>query len=423
MLLGYLNKKSFFVDEVISIKITTDYDKLNIKIFNYFHQDKYISIHPDIKGQKQNFPKNYFAIGCNWNTSLQFKIPNDWIPDLYIIELFITNTNWNFYIPFVIKSKNTNGNIKNLILMNTNTWEAYSDEGGASFYRYYKNKLGKTNYLFKNTSKIVSPNRPNSIISEEIKMKLANGREKLLKSESHLFIGECYLLDWMFKNNYSFDLITDEDMHFGYPYLNKYKNIILNCHPEYWNQTMYLIFLKFLKNGGNLISLAGNVIFRKVIINDNKQIIKDTKTIYWRLLEQGKNKKHAKKLKFPLPYKVIGSLYTPGGLYTFHPYKIINPHHWIFRNTGLRKGDLIGANCLNRGASGHETDKCVLDKKLVLARGTNPSKKGKQGGADIIFRNWGKSKIFSVGSITFTASLGVDKNIELIVKNVLNKYI
>ena len=58
------------------------------------------------------------------------------------------------------------------------------------------------------------------------------------------------------------------DLHNNFPIQN-FKCLVLNCHPEYWTKQMTN---NVITNAKNIISLAGNVAYRKVIISKNTMI-------------------------------------------------------------------------------------------------------------------------------------------------------
>jgi hypothetical protein len=112
---------------------------------------------------------------------------------------------------------------------------------------------------------------------------------------------------------------------------------------------------------------------------------------------------------------------------TAAPYQVVEPSHWVFAGTHLKKGDIFGAESLQErcygGASGHETDKrgphspasCTL-----LAKGLNPD----DGGAEMIcYEPGGGGAVFSVGSITYVASLLVDSVVSRITRSVIDRFL
>ena len=124
---------------------------------------------------------------------------------------------------------------------------------------------------------------------------------------------------------------------------------------------------------------------------------------------------------------LLGVVCTETGIMTSAPYRVIEPEHWIFSGTGLRKGEEFGRETLHErvpgGASGHETDKrspYSPPNTVLLAKGTNPD----DGGAEmVIFDTPSGGQVFSVGSINYVASLPVDDAISRITANVVRRFL
>jgi hypothetical protein len=124
---------------------------------------------------------------------------------------------------------------------------------------------------------------------------------------------------------------------------------------------------------------------------------------------------------------LTGLVTTDAGIMTAAPYRVLNQDHWVFTGTNLTNGDLFGTESLHErvhgGASGHETDKlsAYAPKETVhLAKGTNVE----DGGADmVIYELDNGGKVFSVGSITWVASLFPDPYVPAITKNVIDRFL
>ncbi len=122
---------------------------------------------------------------------------------------------------------------------------------------------------------------------------------------------------------------------------------------------------------------------------------------------------------------LLGVVTTDTGIMTAAPYRVRDASHWIFAGTGLRDGDVFGAASLHErvpgGASGHETDKMSPSshpEAMLLAKGLNPD----DGGAEIVYRDTPRGgAVFSVGSITYVASMPVDPAVSRVTANVLER--
>ncbi len=125
---------------------------------------------------------------------------------------------------------------------------------------------------------------------------------------------------------------------------------------------------------------------------------------------------------------LLGVVMTHTGIMTAAPYAVRNAAHWVFAGTGLKDGDLFGKESQHErchgGASGHETDKMSEfspPSTVLLAKGTNPD----EGGAEMVYYSVPESggEVFSVGSITYPASLLVDAHISLVTANVIDRFL
>jgi hypothetical protein len=112
---------------------------------------------------------------------------------------------------------------------------------------------------------------------------------------------------------------------------------------------------------------------------------------------------------------------------TVAPFEVVEPEHWVFAGTGLKKGDLFGTRILHQrygdGASGHETDKISPSSPKnvqLLARGLNPD----DGGAHLVFfETPGGGAVFSAGSIAYPTGLLCDAPLSMITGNVLRRFL
>jgi hypothetical protein len=112
---------------------------------------------------------------------------------------------------------------------------------------------------------------------------------------------------------------------------------------------------------------------------------------------------------------------------TVAPYEVLEPDHWVFAGTGLRRGDHFGLKTLHErygdGASGHETDKISPSSPpglRPLACGLNPD----NGGAHLVcFETSSGGAVFSAGSITFPTALLCDAPCSRITANVLQRFL
>ncbi len=393
---GYINKNSYFVDEEIEIKCHSIFKEFNIEFYKYPELNKKIILLKNILGFKQKNNFEPYLNGAGWETTKKFKIPKNWSSGLYMIKLYDLKS--EFYFSFVIKDKISK---EITILTPTNTWQAYNDWGGSSFYNYNLNKkIKKTN------TNILHMLRPNPFSSP-------------FQKSGHLADQEIFFYKWITENKYDYSTIDDLDLHNNYD-LSNTKILVINNHSEYWTENMLINLENYLSKSGNLINLSGNNLFWKSVINNFKietikhlslHSLKNEKSGMWKYL----NKSEA---------SILGSSYDIRGYKTFAPYKAILKNHWALKDINLDSDNLFGFNNLTKKhASGYETNKIdYFSPKNVelIAKGTNI----KNGGADMTFytNNFG-GKIFSTGSISYCSCLQSDLTCSKILKNVFDKFL
>ncbi len=244
------------------------------------------------------------------------------------------------------------------------------------------------------------------------------------RAACHVAPAEWRFLGWLEREKFDHDLYSETQFHRNAFNLDAYKVLIITTHPEYWTQNMYQTLKKWVyEGGGKLMYLGGNGLNCEVeILENNTMKVKNGDA---RKMEKGK-----KESRFHLynesEANLLGIVFSNEGIMTAAPYEVVNSNHWIFSGTGLKKGDLFGKESLHEripgGASGHETDKTSSsspENVEIVARGTNPD----GGGAEMVYYNTPSGgEVFSVGSITYPASILIDEKISQITGNVIRRF-
>jgi N,N-dimethylformamidase len=322
------------------------------------------------------------------------------------------------------------------VLASTNTWNAYNPFGGRSNYilaarmidePVVNAKADLPRYKLANYGEWKSSDEfaPLSFDRPEPYNHVPFGVECIDPIEGrqscHLAPAEWRLLGWLERMQQSYDLYADHHLHNGELDLDAYRALIVSVHPEYWSEEMYRQVKRWVfERGGRLLYLGGNGLNCKVEYLDGgtrmrclNQWPAGFESRFHFCVESEAN--------------LLGVVYSDPGAMTVAPYEVLEPDHWVFAGTGLKKGDLFGTQTLHEryghGASGHETDKISASSPaniLLLARGLNPH----GGGAHLtIFDTPSGGAVFSAGSITYPAGLLCDPPIATITANVLQRFL
>lgn len=322
------------------------------------------------------------------------------------------------------------------VLASTNTWNAYNAFGGRSNYIMAARMIDRpivnsksdlpryklSDYGEWKSAPVFAPlsfDRPEPYNHVPANVECTDPIEG--RQACHLAPAEWRLLGWLEQKGYAYDFYADYHLHDGTLDLDRHRVLIVSTHPEYWSEAMYRRLKSWVfERGGRLMYLGGNGINCKVdFTGDGKHMVclnpwpSDCESRFHHQVESEAN--------------LLGVVYTDPGAMTVAPYAVVEPDHWVFAGTWLKKGDLFGTRTLHEryghGASGHETDKISPSSPKnvqLLARGLNPE----EGGAHMVyFDTPGGGAVFSAGSITYPAALLCDEPTSLITRNVLDRFL
>jgi hypothetical protein len=428
MIEAYIDRSSYNMNDCIKLYVNIDNtQKVNITILTI--DGEKINTY-GAKAEPQHVPDQSFAEGCDWLETQIIPLTDEKLSqhknNIFFIEVKKTDGE-NYYVPFILN--NTSKDIA--VIANTNTWTAYNDYGGSSFYTTIP---PASKYTIKNAYNKVgtvrcSFHKPCKRISNGIRSFL----QKKIIGREHLLYGETFLWAYLNKFNYEFDLITDSDVE-NYSNLKNRKIIMLNCHPEYWTHKMTYMLDRAMRDGVNLIYTGGNAIWRKVLFNNNA-IEKLGYPFCGNKLNTYSNNltidEFAKDNKLTCqPYNLLGMFYDNRGDNSYNDIKCKNGDHWLMKKAGISTGEIIGVTSQGCKPSGHECDKVAHQynkhgktggdgiARPVLAKGLNKN----QDGGEITLFNKYKSKVFSCGSIPFTRCL-MDTKVSKMMKIIIDDFL
>jgi len=458
-LIGYQNKLWFNPGEKVSVYVHSP-KNFDARLVKYGILVTEILRIGSFQAIIQDTPNGFWVDkGLNWKESFSYKIPNDIDSGLYGLRLRDEDGN-EYSISFVAQpNKNTGVKKKRiLVLASTNNWQTYNIWGGRSRYRNFENP--KTKKFINNlktiglrfvpekiksvTKKILAKHtvvtikdHPNAFQFRPLSLRRPHpncsiSEEKVMgKFTNHLAAGEWRILAWLEREEFYYDLTSGYELHNNPDLLKNYDVLILSTHSEYWSREMFGALKTFYNNGGSVLNLSGNSIYREIeYLNGGN--LRCTSLRFTDSVED--------------ETQIIGVRFDMRGYGSCAPYKVVNSDHWVFTNSDISRGEVFAQKSLNHfeggkdldfesdpaskpgmapltgnGGSGWETDKIsssAPDDIVLLAKGLN----SRRGGADMIIREPnGKGIMFSASSITFGGTLLIDRVSSRIIKNVLSR--
>ena len=401
---GYTKKTSFAIGDSIPVYLHTT--KLaKAQVFRISTKATFIK---DFNISKKNQENIYNPQkGFDWTESFKFSTKGLKEGFYYLKIEQVDSPNNYTYIPFLIHSKLTP---RIAVIASTNTWQAYNEYGGNSFYKHHNtsiiNKLLYKRFPSLKPIDYLPFNRPYHYIKDELdnivstieEINIPQGTDYYnedVNIGSHLIKGELNLIGFLEKSNYDYNVYSD--LYFERNIIES-EIIIFNTHSEYWSEEMIGRLERLKKLGKKIIFASGNNIYRSVeyyewgvMVNRNPEYTRFKTT------------------------KTCGAYYTEITYPKTSAFKVEQNNHWVFNNTKLKKEDIFG----EFGASGNETDKIGFGSKdyTVLAVGTNSA-----GPAYMIIDEYENGGwLFNASSIMFPKGLQRDPVITQIMKNLLRK--
>ncbi len=282
------------------------------------------------------------------------------------------------------------------------------------------------------------------------------------------FPADTHLLAWLEAKGYSYDLVTDWELHHeGYDVLKNYRTVMTASHPEYHTREMLDALEGYRDNGGRFCYLGGNGFYWKIALSQEKPGLIEIRRAeggirawaadageYYNQLD-GEYGGMWRRNGRP-PQELIGVGFTAQGNFVGSYYRVRSEASdprvsWIL--DGITEDKIGDFGLSGHGAAGFELDR--TDKRLgtpahalVIAASENhppdapwilvPEEQlthittiaGKPAQelirADMtFFETPNNGAVFSTGSITFCGSLptnNFENNVSRLLQNVVNRF-
>jgi hypothetical protein len=167
----------------------------------------------------QTVPKEPWRSGCGWTETFREPVPDHWRSGIYSATC-VDRTGDQCTVTFVARPKPSRRS-RLAVLANVNTWLAYNTWGGRSKYE------GAPRMSFLMSNPYASPH-----------------------DNLHLARAESWVLGWLERERFQYDVITDIDLHnFGLD-ARQYRCLVLSTHPNTGQRTSTTIFRRIWPQAG-----------------------------------------------------------------------------------------------------------------------------------------------------------------------------
>ncbi|RMF41437.1 MAG: hypothetical protein D6753_09590 [Planctomycetota bacterium] len=339
---AYFDQLSVTPGDTIGLHLSSSAAEIEVSVYR-LGAERRLVLQQTVQGvSEQAIPDRASSDGCGWPRSVQWEIPADWSSGYYEAALVTASGDARSTAFFVVRSANPGQDASMLLVLATNTYNAYTNWGGHSLYMYH-DRDGLQGHR-------VSFDRP--LASQFGKWELP-------------------FVAWAEQHGYRLDFAVNTDLELRPELLRNYKLMLSVGHDEYWSSPMRDTVESFIAAGGNVAFFSGNTCCWQVRTEDEGRALTCWKQWYntdplfrsdqehllstlWSHHRVGRPENRMTGVGFLWGgYHLSHGQFTDGsGGYTVH-----RQRHWVFEGTGLQSGDeLGGANTI----VGYECDGCEM---------------------------------------------------------------
>ena len=227
---GYTDKWTYVPGETIQLHLngTTVQEDVDLVIYGAdakpYQTIRLESLAPQIPAEEA------WKNGFGYEVTDEYTVPDQMKSGIYYfgVPRGVQDGRGGKQIPFIVKRASKQSDI--VYLTSTNTANAYNQKGGESVYTRYAEDPTPT----------VSFERPRNVHPRTRPLNL-----------------------WMTNQDYDFRVISDRDMD-DYSELEGSRLLIVAGHNEYWTVQARNNFDRFVSEGGSVLILSGNLMYRQV---------------------------------------------------------------------------------------------------------------------------------------------------------------
>lgn len=384
---AYCGRQSYRPGESVELHVSTSAARFDVLIERWgtVREEVWRSAEP-LDGVHHAPPPDADANGCGWPVGITVAVTERWRSGYYLVTLTAHGAPSGrdvSHAGFVVRPTEPTG--APLLVLATNTWNAYNTWGGCSLY------TGGTQVSFRRPFARGMLCRP-EVERDDRKARPVRWDEEpdidgqifqdyrtrhgypAAIGSSGWFTYERRFVEWAEGEGRSFDYAVSADLE-DPTALDGYDLMVSVGHDEYWSAPQRETLEAHVAGGGRLVSFSGNTMFWQVRLEDDGATMVCHKYSAHRtdpVLDDGDDGDPATMTGMwadPMVGRPEASILGGGsawGLYHrfgtatargIGGFVVYRDDHWLIAETGLRYGDVLGAR---DGVVGYETLGCRI---------------------------------------------------------------
>ena len=334
---GYCSQTSYRAGDTLQVKVSTrpaSEFSLDIYRLGYYggKGGRHMGEWGAIQGRDQKDPLvgGKRRLDCQWETSFEYKLPEDWLSGVYLVKLTSQKEGYQSYAIFILRDDRE---ADFMFQCSDHTWQAYNR--WPDQFSLYDN--GQTEWYWGGDVEVCF-NRPYGKYCQILDAPLSTGSGEFL-------LWEFPIAFWMESQGYDLTYTSNQDTHrdgFG---LRRCKGFLSVGHDEYWTLQMYHNVQRAIEQGMHAAFLSGNAVCGKIHLQHDGRRNPD------RVMERigvfgppGGTREFdsMSKLIHEPPYanELMGA-HSTGPVTGGADWICRKPEHWLFEGTGMSMGDGI----------------------------------------------------------------------------------
>lgn len=383
MVEGYPDRWSYLPGEEVHFHCSSSTATFSVEIAQISDLRQVVWQRAAIPGTVQSVPERAYAEGCGWQESFSLRIPDEWQSGFYEVTLRGDGASGAEAVShafFVVRSAHPGRDRSILLVLSTNTYNAYNKWGGECLY------TGSPAVSF------ARPLEPGFVV-KPVDADGFDGRQAQINPDpdpDHRQLQEYMLrhpiafwassggwwnwerrfVEWAAKNGYRLDFAINRDLEENPSLLSHYRLMVSVGHDEYWSWGMRDAVDQFVAQGGNVAFFSGNAVYWQVRYEDHgRKMVCHKYTARQNDPLMGTERQHLLTSTWSDPLigrpenSTTGLSFCRGGYIRFGKgvprstgaYTVYRPEHWVFAGTDLCYGDPLG---LGSNIVTYEVDGC-----------------------------------------------------------------
>jgi len=380
---AYAGRLSYTAGETLTLHCSanTGVTAFDVEIARCGREREVVWRKEGVPGVHHPTPEDASSHGCRWPAAIELEVPAAWRPGYYEVTCRAPGVSEPLDLPacFVVRAPAGAARPPLLLVLSTNTYNAYNDWGGPSLYtggvRVSFERPFAPGFLTRPAGvRLRAATAPGTFdpVFEEQQRLIAEHRLSGWSPAAGWVNWEAPFARWCEEQGIELDYAVSADLELVPGLLDGRRLVFSVGHDEYWSWGMRDALEGYVAAGGNAAFFSGNAVCWQVRFEDEGRAMVAYKhdaperdpvvgtpqaylmTGLWSDREIGRPENELTGVSFTYGGYARCGNGTPRGS---GGYTIWRQRHWAFAGTDLRYGDLLGAA---DGIVGYEADGCEL---------------------------------------------------------------